>query len=81
MVGIAQNPSKSLIVKLPANKAVKPDGPTFGKSDLNDLTTVASGLSAYASTSTVGPYPAFHPSMQNHLYPLDVVVLAATFDP
>ena len=71
MVDIAQNPSKSLIVKLPANKAVKPDGPTFGKNDLNDLATVASGLSSYAGTSTVGPYPAFHPSMQNHHYPSD----------
>ena len=68
MVDIAQDPSKSLIVKLPANKAVKPDGSTFGKNDLNDLATVASGLSTYAGTSAVAPYPAFHPSMQNHHY-------------
>ena len=37
MVDIAQNPSKSLIVKLPANKAVKPEGSNFGKNDLNAL--------------------------------------------
>ena len=41
MGDIAQDPSKSLIVKLPAKKATKPEGSNFGKNDLNDLATVA----------------------------------------
>ena len=68
MVDIAQDPLRRLIIKLPVNKATKPEGSDFSKSDLNDLATVASGLSAYDGTSTVGPYPAFHPSVQNHHY-------------
>ena len=68
MADITQDPSRRLIVKLPTNKATKPEGSNFSKNDLNDLATVASGLSAYDGTSAVGRHPAFDPSLPNHHY-------------
>ena len=66
MGDIAPEPSKSLIVKLPAKKAIKPESPNLARDNLDNLATVASGLPAYTSTSTMGSYPASDLSMQNH---------------
>ena len=63
---IAPEPSKSLIVKLPAKKAIKPESPNLRRDDLDDLATVASGLPAYTNTSSIGSYPAFDLPMPNH---------------
>ena len=52
---IAPETSKSLIVKLPAKKAIKPEGSNLGRNDLHNLATVASGLPTYSTGSFQGP--------------------------
>ena len=64
---IAPEPVKSLIVKLPAKKTIKPESPNLGRNDLDHLATVASGLPAYTSTSAIDNYPS---SRQYHDHPL-----------
>ena len=63
---IAAEPVKSLIVKLPAKKTIKPESPNLGKNDLDHLATVASRLPAYTSTSAIDNYPGFDLSVQSH---------------
>ena len=62
----APEPVKSLIVKLPAKKTIKPESSNLGRSDTNHLATVAGGLPAYNSTSSIDNYPGFDLSVQNH---------------
>ena len=62
----APEPVKSLIVKLPANRTIKPEASNLGRNDLDHLATVASGLPAYSSTSSIDTYPGFDLSVQNH---------------
>ena len=62
----ASEPHKSLIVKLPAKKTIKPESSNLGRNNIDHLATVASGLPAYNSTSSIDTYPGFDLPMQNH---------------
>ena len=48
---IAPEPSKSLTVKLPAKRAIKPEGSNLGRN-----ATLASGLPSYTGTYSIGNY-------------------------
>ena len=62
----APEPTKSLIVKLPARQTIKPESSNPRRNDLDHLATVASGLPAYSSASSMDTYPGFDLSVQNH---------------
>ena len=66
MGNIAPEPSKSLIVRLPAKKAIKPEGSNLGRNDLDNLAAAASGLPTNNGTSSIGTYPGLDLSLQNH---------------
>ena len=66
MVDNAPESSKSLIVKLPAKKAIKPEGSSSARSDLNSLATVAGGLPSYTGSYSIGNYQGLDLSLQNH---------------
>ena len=59
-------PVKSLIIKLPATKTIKPESSNLGRNDLDHLATVASGLPTYTSDSSIDTYPGFDLSVHNH---------------
>ena len=59
-------PAKSLIVKLPAKKPIKSESSNLVTHNLDHLSTVASGLPTYTSTSSIETYPGFDLSAQNH---------------
>ena len=64
MEDITPAPSKSLIVRLPAKKAIKPEGSNLCRNDLDNLAAAASGLTTYTGTSSIGTYPGLDPSLQ-----------------
>lgn len=66
MGNIAPESSKSLIVRLPAKKAIKPEGPNSGRNDLNSPAAAASGLPTHTGTSSIGTYPGLDLSWQTH---------------
>ena len=61
---IAPEPSKSLIIRLPAKKAIKPEGSNLGRNDLDNLAAAAGGLPNYTGTSSIGTYPGLDLSLQ-----------------
>ena len=61
----APEPVKSLIVKLPAKKTIKPESSNLERNDINHLATVASNLPAFNSTSSIDSYPGLDLSMQH----------------
>ena len=63
---LAPEPIKSLIVKLPAKKTIKPEDSNLGRNDFDHPATMPSGLPAYTSDSSIDTYSGFDVSAQNH---------------
>ena len=61
--------AKSLIIKLPAKKPIKSESSNLVRDNLDRLSTVASGLPTYTSTSSIETYPGLDLSALDRNYP------------